>query len=112
MINKLNKIERLNLLWLMAMGLIIVGMSLKICRMAHCFVFGIDHVNRPIPEMILYLGIWFIAYYFALERIRKINNLDSTRINLIWILFVGVVIRVVFFPPHLIQETDPYRYLW
>src|SRR3989338_6157205 len=102
MIDKLNKTERLNFLWLMALGLIITGMSLKICRMAHCFVFGIDHVNRPIPEMILYLGIWFAAYFFALERIRKISHADSAKKNLAWILFVSVVIRIVFFPPQLI----------
>ena len=112
MIKKLNKTEWLNLLWLMATGLIIAGMSLKICRMAHFFVFGVDHVHRPIPEMVLYLGIWFIAYFFALERVRKISNPDSAKINLVCIFLVSAVIRVVFFPPHPIQETDPYRYLW
>src|SRR3989338_9229528 len=109
---ELSKAAGLDLLWLMATGLIIARMSFKIGQMARYFVFGAGHLNRPILEMVLYLGIWFIAYFFALERVRKISPFDPHRINLIWILGVSMFIRIVFFPPHLIQETDPYRYLW
>lgn len=101
-----------DLLWLMATGLIIAGMSFRICQMAQCFVFGADHADRPIPEMVLYLGIWFIAYFLALERIRRMSRSAPHKINFILVLGVSVFIRIVFFPPHLIQETDPYRYLW
>lgn len=108
----ISKQEQLNLLWFRVTGAIIVAMSFFICRMDGSFIYDVPQHMRPIPILIFYLLIWFIAYFFALEHIRKIQNSDTPTKNLIWIFSVSVVIRILFFPPHAIQETDFFRYFW
>jgi hypothetical protein len=76
------------------------------------FIYDVPQHMRPIRTLVIYLLIWFVAYFFALERIRKIHTSDNPTRNLIWIFFVGLVIRILFFPPHAIQETDFFRYFW
>ncbi|MGE0267907.1 MAG: hypothetical protein AB7S78_05590 [Candidatus Omnitrophota bacterium] len=112
MSKSLSKQEQLNLLWFRVTGAIIIVMSFLICGMDGSFIYDIPQHMRPIPIMVFYLLIWFIAYFFALERIRKMQNSDTPTKNLIWIFFVSVVIRILFFPPHAIQETDFFRYFW
>src|SRR3989344_1796365 len=107
-----SKQEQLHLLWFRITGAIILVMSFLICRMDESFLFCVPQHMRPILTLVLYLLIWFTAYFFALERIRKIQTSDNPTMNLIWIFFVGLVIRILFFPPHAIQETDFFRYFW
>src|SRR3989338_8756154 len=108
----LSKQEQLHLLWFRITGAIILVMSFLICQMDGSFVYCVPQHMRPIRILVLYLLIWFIAYFFALERIRKIQTSDNHTMNLIWIFFVGLVIRILFFPPHAIQDTDFFRYFW
>src|SRR3989338_1027827 len=107
-----SKQEQLHLLWFRITGAIILVMSFLICRMDESFLFCVPQHMRPILTLVLYLLIWFTAYFFALERIRRIQTSDNHTMNLIWIFFVGLVIRILFFPPHAIQETDFFRYFW
>jgi hypothetical protein len=107
-----SKREQFHLLWFRITGAIILVMSFLICQMDGNFVYDVPQHMRPIRILVLYLLIWFVTYFFALERIRKIQTSDNPTMNLIWILFVGVVIRILFFPPHAIQETDFFRYFW
>ena len=104
--------EKLHLLWFRITGAIILVMSFLVCGMDNSFLYDVPQHMRPIRTLVLYLLIWFVAYFFALERIRKIQTLDNPTQNLIWIFFVGLVIRILFFPPHAIQETDFFRYFW
>lgn len=108
----LSKQEQLNLLWFRITGVIILVMSFLICRMDGSFVYCIPQHMRPIRILVLFLLIWFATYFLALERIRKIQTSDNPTMNLIWIFFVALVIRILFFPPHAIQETDFFRYFW
>jgi hypothetical protein len=107
-----SKQERRHLLWLGVTGAIILVMSFLICRMDGSFFYCFPQHMRPIRILVFYLLIWFIAYFLALERIRRIQIPDNHTMNLIWILFVSVVIRIFFFPSHAIQETDFFRYFW
>src|SRR3989338_806540 len=109
---RLSKQEQRHLLWFRITGAVILVMSFLICQMDGSFVYCVPQHMRPIRMLVLYLLIWFIAYFFALERIRKIQTSDNHTMNLIWIFFVGLVIRILFFPPHAIQETDFFRYFW
>lgn len=106
------KQEQLNLLWFRVTGAMIIVMSFLICRMDECFIYDVPQPMRSIPLLVFYLLIWFTAYFFALERVRKIQTLDNHTQNIIWIFLVGVVIRILFIAPHAIQETDFFRYLW
>jgi len=112
MSKSLSKQEQLHLLWFRVTGAIIILMSFLICRMDESFLYCVPQHMRPILTLVLYLLIWFIAYFFALERVRKIQTSDNPTLNFIWIFFVGLVIRILFFPPHAIQETDFFRYFW
>src|SRR3989338_9536663 len=96
---KLSKQEQTHLLWFRITGAIILVMSFLICRMDGSFIYCVPQHMRPIRILVFYLLIWFIAYFFTLERIRKIQTSDNPTMNLIWILFVGLVIRILFFPP-------------
>ncbi len=107
-----SKREQLHLLWLRIAGIVVMVMSFLICRMDGNFIYDVPQHMRPIRTLVIYLLIWFVAYFFALERIRKIHASDNPTRNLIWIFFVGLVIRILFFPPHAIQETDFFRYFW
>ncbi len=105
-----SKREQLHLLWFRITGAVILVMSFLICRMDGSFFYDVPQHMRPIRTLVIYLLIWFVAYFFALECIRKIHASDNPNRNLIWILFVSVVIRILFFLPHAIQETDFFRY--
>lgn len=108
----LSKQEQRHLLWFRVTGAIIILMSFLICRMDGSFIYCVPQHMRPIRILVLYLLIWFSAYFFALERVRKIQTSDNHTMNLIWIFFVGLVIRILFFAPPAIQETDFFRYFW
>lgn len=112
MSNSLSKQEQRHLLWFRVTGAVIILMSFLICRMDESFLYCVPQHMRPILTLVLYLLIWFTAYFFALECIRRIQTSDSHIRNLVWILFVSVVIRIFFFSPHAIQETDFFRYFW
>jgi len=55
----------------------------------------------------------FAAYFFATECVRKSPpNPKSRRRTLLWIILVALAARLVLFPSELIQEVDPFRYVW
>jgi hypothetical protein len=112
MIRKPAQEESFSLVWFRVTGVIILAMSFLICRLGGNFDYSVPQDLRPIPTLVLYLLIWFGAYFFALERVRTIRTSDARGMTMIWILFVGLVARIFFFPPHAIQETDFYRYFW
>ena len=94
-------------------GIIFLGINIKIAFLSQSFVFGVDHAERPIIEFLIYVLFGFLIYWFVLEQFRK--NRAGYRVNgfiLGWIVMIGVLARLVYFPSQLIQETDPYRYVW
>ena len=104
MIRKPAQEESFPLVWFRVTGVIILVMSFLIGRLGGNFDYSVPQDLRPIPTLVLYLLIWFGAYFFALERVRTIRTSDARGMTMIWILFVGLVARIFFFPPHAIQD--------
>lgn len=98
--------------WILA-GLIFLGINIKISLLSHSFVFGVGHAERPIIEFLGYISLSFLIYWIILEQLRgNRSGRQVERFNLAWILIIGILARLVYFPSQLIQETDPYRYVW
>ncbi len=94
-------------------GLIFLGINIKISLLSHSFIFGVGHAQRPIIEFLSYILLGFLIYWFVLEQLRG-NRIGRKfdKFDIVWILIIGVLVRLVYFPSQLIQETDPYRYVW
>lgn len=98
--------------WIIA-GLLFLGINIKISLLSHSFVFGFGHAERPIIEFLSYISLGFLIYWFVLEQLRGNRpGRKFDKFDLAWILIIGVLVRFIYFPSQLIQETDPYRYVW
>ncbi|MBI5149910.1 MAG: hypothetical protein HZA28_03980 [Candidatus Omnitrophica bacterium] len=98
--------------WIMA-GLFFLGVNIKISLLSHSFIFGVSHAQRPIIEFLVYIYLAFLVYWLVLGQLRENRSGRGVkRFNLAWILIIGILARLVYFPSQLIQETDPYRYVW
>jgi len=98
---------------LISAGLIFLGINIKIVFLSQNFVFGVGHAERPIIEFLGYIFLGFLVYWLVLEQLRGTQSGRRVgRFGLAWILFIGILTRLVYFPSQLIQETDPYRYIW
>lgn len=105
-------INRLSLKTTMFLGgLVIMGATGALAVLSHRFVFGEGHLERPIVEFLFLTLLSFVAYAFVFETLRSNDNLNSHR-SIYWIILVSVFCRLFLFPSALIQETDPYRYVW
>lgn len=98
-------------------GLVILLVEGGIAWLSRSFVFGLGHTQRPI---LLFVALEFVAfgiYFAAVEWVRRLPSVQQANHGqggqtVFWIILIGVLVRVVFLPSHLIQETDPYRYMW
>lgn len=94
-------------------GLLFLGIHIKLSLLSHSFIFGVGHIERPIIEFLGYIFLSFLIYWLVLEQLRENRSGRKVeRFHLAWILIIGVLVRLVYFPSQLIQETDPYRYVW
>jgi len=100
--------------WILILaGLLFLGINIKISFLSHSFIFGVGHAQRPIIEFLIYIFLGFLVYWFVLEQLRgSRSGYKFDKFDLAWILMIGVLVRLVYFPSQLIQETDPYRYVW
>lgn len=93
-------------------GMILLA-QMAVSWLSHSFVFGVGHAERPIIPFLVLELVSFGFYFAALEWTRKLpRESASNRKTVYWIIFIGIFSRIAFFPSHLIQETDPYRYVW
>ncbi|OIO37409.1 MAG: hypothetical protein AUJ72_04615 [Candidatus Omnitrophica bacterium CG1_02_46_14] len=94
-------------------GIVIMASTAAIAVLSHRFVFGEGHLERPIIEFLLLILFSFVVYAFVFE---KLKNADSKakikRGSVYWIILVAILCRLFYFSSALIQETDPYRYVW
>lgn len=98
---------------LLIAGLTFLGLTIKISFISHRFIFGIGHKERPIIQFLLYTFGLFTIYLISLTLIKKRHKERNTKaFVLYWIVFVSIAARLICFQSQLIQETDPYRYIW
>lgn len=99
--------------FLAAAGLFFILAQAAISWLSQFFVFGIGHAERPLIPFLFLEFLSFAIYFLAIRWISSANpSFSSGRPVLRWILFVALVSRLFYFPSNLIQETDPYRYVW
>src|SRR3989338_11174045 len=103
-------------------GIVIMASTATIAVLSYRFVFGEGNLERPIIEFLLLILLSFVAYAFVFEKLRsgaapgdEIASSPPTPRNdkvTYWIILVSIACRLFYFPSVLIQETDPYRYVW
>ena len=94
-------------------GLILLGIHIKISFLSHSFIFGSGHAERPIIEFLCWVSLAFLVYWLVLEQLRRNQPKHKVdRFPLAWIVMIGISIRLIYSSSQLIQETDPYRYIW
>jgi len=72
-------------------------------------VFGEGHAARPLPTFLALEAISFVAYFAAVEIVRRT---PARAWHFPFVLAVGLACRLLFAPAAMIQEVDPYRYVW
>lgn len=95
---------------LLGLGLIVVhGIT---AWLSHQFIFGQGYQERPIIGFVMLMGVAGIMYMTALEFIRR-ESIGFSKPNIImFICITAIVMRFVYAFSNLIQETDPFRYIW
>lgn len=81
----------------------------RVAQLSSAFVFGVGHEARPIPDFLTAEAIAFGAYFVAVEIVRRTA---TRRWHLAWVFAVALLCRFFLVPSSLIQEVDPYRYVW
>lgn len=100
-----------NPIFILGIGILLT--QIGVSWMSRSFVFGVGHAQRPIIPFLVLEFAAFGFYFAALEWVRRLpREFGSNRRTVFWIILVGILCRLVFLPSNLIQETDPYRYIW
>jgi len=95
------------------LGALILLTQIGVSWVSRSFVFGVGHAERPIVPFLIFEFVTFGLYFVALEWVRRLpREFGSNRKTVFWIFLVGILCRLAFVPSNLIQETDPYRYVW
>ncbi|MDP7638653.1 MAG: glycosyltransferase family 87 protein [Candidatus Hydrogenedentes bacterium] len=90
-------------------GLVLFAATLGLRALSPRFVYGSDHLDRPILLMAALLSGSGLAYCLAIWTVQRSQGM--WRLTL-WILAVGIAMRVAMFTSTPILEDDHYRYLW
>ncbi len=94
-------------------GVFILLTQIGVSWVSKSFVFGMGHAQRPIISFLILEFVTFGLYFAALEYVRRLPRaFKSDQRAVFWILLIGLLCRIAFLPSNLIQETDPYRYVW
>lgn len=94
-------------------GLVIMAATAANAVLSRRFVFGEGHLERPIIEFLSLVLISLVAYIFVFEKLKGRDSETPIKSKSIyWIILVSILCRLFYFPSALIQETDPYRYVW
>jgi hypothetical protein len=94
--------------------LIATGFILLICFSALTYIspeFSIDKqtIDKPILLLVgilIFAGVIYLAYLF------KIPKIDLRKQQLLWVIAIGIVLRVLMLFSTPMLENDFYRYLW
>lgn len=98
---------------ILILGVLILLTQTAVSWLSGFFIFGVGHADRPIIPFIVLELVSFAFYFAALEWVRRMPKaFERNRKTIFWIFVIGILCRLVFLPSNLIQETDPYRYMW
>lgn len=90
-------------------GVLLIATQLGVAQLSSSFLFGVGHADRPIPTLLVLEAIAFIAYFAAIEIVRRLESRPS---HVVWVVFVAIACRLALAPAGMIQEVDAYRYVW
>ena len=93
-------------------GALILNTAAGMSFLSHSFVFGVGHTERPILLLLVLYGLGCVATWWAFLSIRPEKPELVLSKRMMWILGVSLLARLFLFSSTLVQETDPYRYLW
>src|SRR3990167_1637674 len=95
------------------LGAAILLTQTAVAWLSRFFVYGAGHVERPIILFLVLEFVSFAFYFAAIEWVRRLpGEPGGQHKTIFWIILIGILSRLVFLPSSLIQETDPYRYIW
>ncbi len=97
---------------LMVLGIGLVAIHALTAQLSHQFVFGQGHQQRPIITFVVLMGSAGVLYIIALELIRQSGPVFSHPLIIYFICMAALMMRLSYSFSNLIQETDPYRYIW
>ncbi len=89
-------------------GVLILAFPTASTYLSFSFIYGQGHAERPIISFLVWFIIGWIGLLVGYFYCRKTNDDDA---NLKWIVFIGILARLVFLPSNLILENDCYRYV-
>ncbi len=89
-------------------GVLVLVFPIASTQLSFSFIYGQGHAERPIISFLASFTVgWFgllIGYFNCLTTNHKNANLK-------WIVFIGILARLLFLPSNLILENDCYRYV-
>lgn len=97
---------------LMLLGAGLLAIHTFSASLSHQFIFGQGYQQRPIISFVLLMGLAGVLYFFAVEIIRKSDAMLSHPLIIYFICMTALMMRLLYSSSDLIQETDPYRYIW
>jgi len=98
------------ILILLGMGLVTIHALTS--QLSHQFIFGRDYPQRPIIAFVALMGLAGAFYILALELIRRNSVALSTPKVITFICLTALLMRLIYASSTLLQETDPFRYIW
>jgi hypothetical protein len=112
MIGALMSSPKFNIAVMGSIGVVLVIIHALTSQLSHQFIFGQDDQQRPIIHFLVLMGLAGVFYIGAIEIVRRNAVLFSSPMMLGIICLLALITRLVYVPSNLIQETDPYRYIW
>lgn len=97
-------------------GLGLVGCFYRLAGLSARFVYGQGHADRPILEVLAWMGAAFGAYAVALWVVLRVERFAGTRAfgwpGVAWVVAAAFAARLAMLCSTPIQEIDYARYLW
>lgn len=97
-------------------GLGLVGCFYRLAGLSERFVYGQGHAERPILEVLAWMGAAFGAYAVALWVILRVERIAGRSAfgwpGAAWVVVAGFAARLALLYSGPIQEIDYARYLW
>lgn len=97
--------------WLLY-GVALTGIFVFLSALSHRFVFGSDMAQRPIITLVFLLMVAGAIYLRLSHKLVRQKPVAITGDLLVWIVVVGLGMRLLMFPSLPMLEDDYHRYLW
>jgi len=88
----------------------LIGLHLLLSRLSPEFAYDrLELINRPIWTLVG-LGVGTGALYLLI--VRQLRGVSLSGVLLVWVVVVGIAVRLMMFSTNPMLEDDHYRYLW